>query len=80
MKAIVVFLAKQKNYGRVLIMQQCPPNSGGQAISEASFVEEGKGNNGSEPFGLFKFGKRFGRLGFGKQVVETRSEKSQLKS
>ena len=60
MKAIVVFLAKQKNYGRVLIMQQCPPNSGGQAISEASFVEEGKDSNGSEPFGLFKFGKSIG--------------------
>ena len=38
MKAIVVFLAKQKNYGRVLIMQQGPPNSGGQAISEASLL------------------------------------------
>ena len=49
-------------------MQQGPPNSGGQAISEASLFEEEGQDFGCEPFGLFKYGKSIGRLGFGKQV------------
>ena len=39
MKAIVVFLAKQKNYGLVLVMQRFPPKQRGQAISVASLLK-----------------------------------------
>ena len=42
MKAIVVFLAKQKNYGLVLVMQRFPPKQRGQAISVASLLKSGQ--------------------------------------
>ena len=76
--------SRKKKFGLVLIMQQCPPNSGGQAISEAYLLKEKRGRIMAVSLlgSSFKYGKSIGRLGgcFGNFKLVTRSGKIQLKS
>ena len=58
MKAIVVFLAKQKNYGLVLVMQRFPPKQRGSShLCGLSFEESG------QDIGFEIFHRIFERLG-----------------